>query len=437
MLAGQSSHPQDTAPALGHRTAYAFGSIFALLAAGIVASGYIHYRHFEKQYRAEIERQLSVIAELKDARSLGVLVLRIDPETCLYPLIKGWPTPSPSAETLLVRRDGNEVVYLNELRFESHAALNLRAPLDRATLPAAQAALGHEEVMDGIDYQGVPVVAALRHVPDSPWALVARMNAAEVYAPIRTRLWQMVVLVTAMLIAAGASVGWVWRRQHLRFYEAQAAAAEVLRQSLHEKEMLLKEIHHRVKNNLQIISSLLRLQAGQIDHATTQTVLQDMQNRVRSMALIHEHLYLSKDIASVDLSTYIQSLCQQLFRALVISPGTIQLHLDLASVRLDIDRAIPCGLLVNELVSNALEHAFPLGRHGELWIELHALADGARGRLRVTDNGVGLPSGFVPEHLTSLGVKLATDLARQLGGRLEMGSGPGARFEVEFSLGNR
>lgn len=109
----------------------------------------------------------------------------------------------------------------------------------------------------------------------------------------------------------------------------------------------------------------------------------------------------------------------------------------MTTVRLDIDRAIPCGLLVNELVSNALEHAFPLGRHGELWIELHALADGARGRLRVTDNGVGLPSGFVPEHLTSLGVKLATDLARQLGGRLEMGSGPGARFEVEFSLGNR
>ncbi|MEI6653991.1 MAG: sensor histidine kinase, partial [Verrucomicrobiota bacterium] len=196
----------------------------------------------------------------------------------------------------------------------------------------------------------------------------------------------------------------------------------------------LKEIHHRVKNNLQIISSLLRLQSGQVDHSATKAVLQDMQNRVRSMALIHEHLYRSENLASVDLSNYIKSLCQQLFRTLLATPDAVQLHLNILSVSLDIDQAIPCGLLVNELVSNALEHAFPPGRHGELWVELRAVADGQGCRLRVADNGAGLPPDFALDHLTSLGLKLARDLARQLGGQLEIGPGPGAVFEVEFKL---
>jgi two-component sensor histidine kinase len=206
-----------------------------------------------------------------------------------------------------------------------------------------------------------------------------------------------------------------------------------LRAALTEKESLLKEIHHRVKNNLQIISSLLRLQSGQIDNAIAKAALRDMQNRVRSMALIHEHLYRSDNLASVDLATYLRSLCQQLFRALVTAPGTIQLHLDLAPVRLEIDQAIPCGLLVNELVTNALKHAFPIGRSGVLRVELQPLAERPALRLRVADDGVGLPSTFDPNNLTTLGLKLVSDLSRQIGGRLEIGGGSGTAFEVEFS----
>ena len=211
-------------------------------------------------------------------------------------------------------------------------------------------------------------------------------------------------------------------------------AEATVQASLREKESLLKEIHHRVKNNLQIISSLLRMQAGRIDHPLAQAALQDMQSRVRSMALIHEHLYRSENLAQVDLATYLKHLCHQLLRTLVARPGAIQLHLELVPIRLEIDQAIPCGLLVNELVSNAFKHAFPEERPGEVRVELQPVAGGAGVRLRVADNGVGLPVDFDPERLTSLGLRLVTDLACQIGGRLERGAGPGTVFEVTFSV---
>ena len=209
-------------------------------------------------------------------------------------------------------------------------------------------------------------------------------------------------------------------------------AEEWVKTSLLEKESLLKEIHHRVKNNLQIISSLLRLQSDKIDNPVARAALRDMQNRVHSMALVHESLYGSEIFASVDLAAYLRQLCHQLCRALVATPGRIRLHMDMAPVRLNIDQAIPCGLLVNELVSNAFKHAFPEDRSGELRVELQAPANGRGCLLRVSDDGVGLPPDLDLEHLGSLGLKLVTDLVRQIGGRLEIGPGPGAVFEIEF-----
>ena len=164
-------------------------------------------------------------------RPLGLIVLQIDPAGYLYPFIEHWPTPSPTAETLLVRREGNEVVFLNELRLQANTALVLRAPLDRVAQPAVQAALGREGVVEGLDYRGVPVVAALRTIPDSPWALVSRIDAAEVHGPMRERLWQTTVLLGALLFGAGACVGLVWRQQRVRFYRERAAAANTIRES--------------------------------------------------------------------------------------------------------------------------------------------------------------------------------------------------------------
>lgn len=215
--------------------------------------------------------------------------------------------------------------------------------------------------------------------------------------------------------------------------EMQRANAEkALNQSIREKDFLLKEVHHRVKNNLQIVSSLMRLQRGQTDDPAVSSVLKDMQDRLRSMALIHEHLYRSEDLSRVDLSAYLRQLCQQLFRALAANSDLIRLNLDLSPVELDIDSAIPIGLLVNELVSNAIKYGFPDGRRGEVLVKLHTLPDGSGWHLRVADDGVGLPADFETKRTSSLGLQLIGDLVRQLGGRLEIGPGPGAVFDVEF-----
>ncbi|MCX6901517.1 MAG: PAS domain S-box protein [Verrucomicrobia bacterium] len=188
------------------------------------------YRH-KINHHVYVQVMVPILDELDANKPLGVIELRLDPAIYLYPFIQRWPTPSRTAETLLVRREGNEVVFLNELRFQTNTALNLRMPLDRIGLPAAQAALGREGVVEGVDYRGEPVVAVLRTVPDSSWSLVAKMDAAEMYAPLRTRLWQVVVMIGFLLFGAGTSVGLVWRHQRVRFYKERAQATEVLRES--------------------------------------------------------------------------------------------------------------------------------------------------------------------------------------------------------------
>jgi diguanylate cyclase (GGDEF)-like protein/PAS domain S-box-containing protein len=175
------------------------------------------------------------------AAPLGLVVLRIDPATFLYPYLNTWPTPSASAETLIVRREGNAVVYLNQLRFHKDAAVKLRLPLaGNQDLPTVQAALGREGVVQGTDYRGVPVIAAIRPIPDSPWFLVARMDIAEAYAPLRDRWWMMLALVAVVLGAGGAGLGLAVRQQRLHFYQEQYLASEALRQSEERHRTILQ-----------------------------------------------------------------------------------------------------------------------------------------------------------------------------------------------------
>jgi len=357
------------------RISYAFILIFIVLASGIVVAGYFYYRNYEKRYRAEVERQLSAIADLKAAelvqwrqerlgdaaifyknpnfsdlvrlylqkpedeemrarlktwlrhlqagvhynevflldahgrkvmaaadeqrpisrqvilkavevlgtkqvgfkdfyrnefdqrvylavlvpildesdnsRGLGTLVLRIDPEQYLYPFLKRWPTPSRTAETLLVRRDGKYVLFLNELKFQKNTALQLRLSLDRPGLPAAQAVLGRIGIMEGRDYRGVPVIADMRAIPDSPWFLVSRMDSSEIYAPVRERLWVLMALVMALLVGAGAGVGLVWRQQHAEFYREKYEAAAALRAS----EVRYRRLFESAKDGILILNA--------------------------------------------------------------------------------------------------------------------------------------------------------------------------------------
>ncbi len=214
--------------------------------------------------------------------------------------------------------------------------------------------------------------------------------------------------------------------------ERRRADAAVQR-LLHDKDALLKEVHHRVNNNLQVISSLLRLETGRSGLPAVQQVLRAMQARILSMALLHETLYRSGSFSVVDLGHYLQQLATQAFQASAADTGAVRLQLDLASAQVALDQAIPCGLLVNELIANSLQHAFPEGRAGTLRVALQSVDAGSRLRLCVSDDGVGLPADFETRRAQSLGLQLVADLARQLDGSLRYGAEHGSAVELIFT----
>lgn len=207
---------------------------------------------------------------------------------------------------------------------------------------------------------------------------------------------------------------------------------EQLRASLAEKELLLKEIHHRVKNNLQIISSLLEAQAEEIEDSRLRAAFRESQQRVQSIALIHQELYQTGNLASIDFGAFVHHLVAHLVASYAIHPGQVTLDIQADPVILGVDTAIPCGLLINELVSNALKHAFPGNRQGRIQVELHR--QGKQVMLIVGDNGVGLPQDLDIATSTTLGLQLVTMLAQQLGGKLEVEGNGGTTFRVAFAL---
>ncbi len=220
--------------------------------------------------------------------------------------------------------------------------------------------------------------------------------------------------------------------------------------SLKEKEVLLKEIHHRVKNNLQVVSSLLNLQTDYVDDVQALGVLRDSRHRIRSMALIHETLYKSQDLARVDFSGYIRNLSAYLLRSYGQLAQAITMNIETDEVFLGIDRAVPCGLILNELLSNSLKHAFPSaedrssngarpgnenafdGTKGEIHIELRADSN-RQLSLVVSDNGVGFSSDLDFRNTSSLGLQLVNTLVEQLDGAIELNDSSGTTFQITFA----
>lgn len=207
---------------------------------------------------------------------------------------------------------------------------------------------------------------------------------------------------------------------------------EKIETSLKEKEVLLKEIHHRVKNNLQIISSLLNLQSGYIKDKDSIEIFKESQNRVRSMALIHEKLYQSKDMSQIDFSGYVSELVSNLFGSYSLNSALVTLHQNINNLFLEIDLAINLGLIINELVSNAFKHAFPGGSKGNLYISIKK--DKQMYELVIQDDGVG----FLPEidfrKTESLGLQLVISLVEQIGGKIFLFSEDGTKFVINFSV---
>jgi two-component sensor histidine kinase len=208
-------------------------------------------------------------------------------------------------------------------------------------------------------------------------------------------------------------------------------AEEQIKASLQEKEVLLKEIHHRVKNNLQIISSLLNLQSKYVSDTQALQLFIDSQNRVKSMALIHEILYQSRDISKIDFAEYIKTISGQLFHSYGAYSKMIDLKINVENIMLDVDTAIPCGLIVTELVSNSLKYAFTDGRGGSIYIEFSNDKDDVL-KLIVSDDGIGFPKDVDFGNLESLGLKLVVALANQLAGAVELERSGGTTFRITF-----
>ena len=225
------------------------------------------------------------------------------------------------------------------------------------------------------------------------------------------------------------AVGNLWQRQR------RLEAEEAVRDSLREKEVMLREIHHRVKNNLQVLSSMLSLQARAVVSSAIREVLESNQARIRALAMLHESLYQQEDLAEVDFGAYLEHLARTLVQTLAVGTRPVERRIDAEPVRLDIDRAVPCAQIVTELIANILKHAFPEDWNGRAEMRVSLRADNGRVELSVADNGVGLPAGGPPDQTQSLGLRLVGMLAeRQLDGTLEIRGENGTQVTVTFPL---
>jgi len=487
----------------------------------------------------------------------GTLVLEIDPNRYLYPLIRTWPISSATGECLLVRRDGDSALFLNDLRFERNAAMRKRMPLEaESAVPAISAVNGKEGGVEGLDYRGEQVIAWTRAIPGTDWKIVAKIDAGEAFAPMASASALVGAAIMGLIASAGAAAYLARSRQRtllelrasrsdlarlrmaerfeylsryandaivllddtltireanesaLRLYgfarddfigrsfrslqtepapfietfsaaEAKNGAAagyrfetrhrradgqdiwveisarvfemdgrryaqeiirdateskrdrEALISSMKEKEILLKELHHRTKNNMQVISALLVLQAEEVGDERVRGAFLEMVGRIRSMALVHEKLYQSRDLSTVDIGAYIKELGTLIAADLACADLKLRMDVPPHPIPTVLDIAVPCGLVLNELISNAVKHAFDGGSDNRL--DIFVAEDDGMLELKISDNGRGMPPGFDVREQGRMGWQTITAITEtQLRGDFTVISGLGTTVVVRF-----
>jgi len=236
-------------------------------------------------------------------------------------------------------------------------------------------------------------------------------------------------LISSIGLHVGSAIKNAW------LFEERKKAEELVRLSLREKEVMLQEIHHRVKNNLQVISSLFSLQNRFVRDMETSKLLRDCQSRIKAMALVHEKLYQSETLAHIKIKEYISDMTSNLLSFHELDPAKINLTLDIDNITLDVNTAIPCGLILNELITNSLMHAFPGDRKGIIHISAR-LKDKDEITLIVSDNGIGLPEDIDVSTIESLGLIIIETLINQLNGNIEIDRSNGTKFHIIFRRKN-
>ncbi len=334
---------------------------------------------------------------------VAVILLRIDPHQFLYPLIQSWPTPSRTSETLLVRREGEEVLYLNELRHRKNTALTLRFPISRQQLPAAMAARGQEGIAEGFDYRGVPVLAAMQRIPDSPWFLVARVDQEEIYAPIRTQARLIAVLVGVLIIGVAVSVGFLWRGQHLEDYRRSENEIRKLNEDLKcravelqrinkELETFSYSISHDLRTPLVAINGLSRILSERysfnLDKKRQHFLYLIQRGTEKMLQLIDDLMAFSRcerqevKQTEIDMGEMVRNIFDELKQTI---PER--------RIKLDIKMLPPaCGdrTMIRQAMFNLLSNAIKFTKHKETgMIEIGCITKGNENIYYVKDNGVG------------------------------------------------
>lgn len=270
----------------------------------------------------------------------------------------------------------------------------------------------------------------------SPWPYIfaaAHLLGVVIFAAVVPGLGLLEISATLGLLVMAAMLMTLSTYLRGQYFRERKQVEEQLRESLEEKEVLLKEVYHRVKNNLQVISSLLRLQAGRVGDPQAEITLQDSRRRVESIALVHQLLYESQNLSRIDFGLYLQNISSQLSYAYEGPVGRTTFRFDTDNILLPVDTAVPCGLLVTELITNALKHAFPGERSGTVYVTFTGGEDGGV-RLTVRDDGVGFPANLDIYQADTLGLSLVKGLVRQLDGTLELDQDHGTSITVLFSV---
>lgn len=430
----------------------------------------------------ELQLVFSAILTDKDLhRPMGVIVTKVKGDI-IQDILKV-PIYRPDKESIIDHSGEIYIVNSNKLMITSSSVLGDTSFNHIVDIKAVQEVLTSKGELSGIyeNYNGVQVLGTALYVPEADWVILAEKYVEDAFLPLLKIKYifafsgggvLFLVFIFAFVISGKTnaiiqkliegtkrvadgdlehSITIGKRKDEIKeLVESFNLMTNKLRESLREKDTLSREIYHRVKNNMQVISSLLSLQSRYIKDEKYIEMFKESQNRIKAMALIHEKLYRSKDLANIDFNDYIKDLVNDLFLSYKVSNCKVALKMDIETVSFGIDTAIPCGLIVNELVTNSLKYAFPGEKDGEITIFLHKIESSTFAierdfklqdqdlkseifELAVSDNGIGIPKDLDIRKTESLGLRLITNLAeKQLQGKVELDRNNGTKFQIKF-----